>query len=156
VADARDEERVRNARPARADRSGDEDAEKVATEQWTALRAAAGAEKAMLARRCGDRAFYDQGTADAYYGRMDEVAAARADLLLELEIELWLDIPPELQAQRLALQVRKLRDRFQTGAGANTPAERLIAWCATPGVADGRDRQRADRLFARVGRARSS
>jgi len=138
--------------------SGDDDAEKVATEQWTALPALPpAAEKAMLARRdAAIAAFYDQDMADAYYGRMDEGAAARADLLLEIEIELGLDIPPELQARRLALQVRKLRDRFQTGAGANTPAERLIAWCAMPGVADARDRQRADRLFAKVGRARST
>ena len=67
-----------------------------------------------------------------------------------------LDIPSELQAQRLALQVKKLRDRFQTGAGANTPAERLVAWCAMPGVAEARDRQRVDRLFAKVGRVRST
>jgi hypothetical protein len=138
--------------------SGDEDAEKAATEPWTALPALAPAwEKALLARRdAAIAAFYDQDTADAYYGRMDEAAAPRAELLLALEIELGLDIPPELQAQRLALQVKKLRDRFQTGAGANTPAERLVTWCAMPGVVDARDRQRVDRLFAKVGRTRST
>jgi Domain of Unknown Function (DUF349) len=139
--------------------TGDEDAEKAATEQWGALPALPPAwEKAMAARRdAAIAAFYDQERADAYYGRMDEVAAARADLMLELEIEVGLDIPPELQAQRLALQVRKLRDRFQTAnSGAATPADRLVAWCAQPGVVEARDRQRAERLFAKVGRVRSS
>ena len=59
---------------------------------------------------------------------------------------------PEFQQQRLALQVKQLRDRFknEATAGANTPAERLLAWCAEPGMADAADRQRLQRIFARV------
>ncbi len=67
-----------------------------------------------------------------------------------------LDSPAELQAQRLALQVRQLRDRFQGAAAstANAPGERLVAWCAQPGVADPRDRDRLRRILAAVERIR--
>src|SRR5512143_3018144 len=136
--------------------SGDEAAEKDATEQWAALPPLPPAwEKAMLARRdAAIAAFYDQDKADAHYARMNEQADARAEVLLDLEMQLGLEIPPELQAQRLALQVRKLRDRFQSGSGADTPGERLVAWCAMPGVAGARDRERAQRVFGAVGRAK--
>jgi hypothetical protein len=69
---------------------------------------------------------------------------------------LGLDIPPELQALRLALQVKKLRDRFQdaTKTAANTPAERLLAWCAQPGVATAQDRRRIERVMASMEKAR--
>jgi hypothetical protein len=72
--------------------------------------------------------------------------------LLELELALGLDSPAELQQQRLALQVKQLRDRFKNEAttGANTPVERLLAWCAEPGVTDASDRQRLQRIFAKV------
>lgn len=136
--------------------SGDEAAENDATGQWGALPPLPQAwEKAMLARRdAAIAAFYDQDKADAYYARMDDEADARAEVLLDLEMQLGLEIPPELQAQRLALQVRKLRDRFQSGGGADTPGERLVAWCAMPGVAEARDRERAQRVFGAVGRAK--
>ena len=137
--------------------SGDEGVATAATEQWTALPALpSGWEKALLARRDGAiAAFYDQDTADAYFGRMEEGALARAETLLDLELQLGLDIPPELQAQRLALQVKKLRDRFQSaGGGADTPAERLVAWCAQPGVAESPERVRVERVLAAVGRGR--
>ncbi len=76
--------------------------------------------------------------------------------LLELEMALGLDSPGELQAQRLALQVRQLRDRFKSAATAPelSPADRLVAWCAEPGVADARDRERAQRAFAAMERLR--
>ncbi len=71
-------------------------------------------------------------------------------------MQLGLECPPELAAQRLALQVKKLRDRFQSAAttGASTTAERLLAWCAQPGVTDARDRSRTDRVFSAMERAR--
>ena len=77
-------------------------------------------------------------------------------MLLELEMQLGIEIPPDQQALRLALQVKKLRDRFQdaTKSGANTPAERLLAWCAEPGVADARDRQRIERVMAAMEKTR--
>jgi len=136
--------------------SGDEEAENAANQQWAALPHLPQAwEKAMLARKdAAIAAFYDQDKADAYYARMDEQAEARAEILLDLEMQLGLEIPPELQAQRLALQVRKLRDRFQSGTGAGVPGERLVAWCATPGVAEARDRERVERLIAAVARVR--
>ena len=71
-------------------------------------------------------------------------------------MQLGLEIPPDQQALRLALQVKKLRDRFQdaTKSGASTPAERLLAWCAEPGVADARDRQRIERVMAAMEKTR--
>ena len=79
------------------------------------------------------------------------VAAAKARNV-RVEMQLGLPIPPELQALRLALQVKKLRDRFKsesTGA-AGTPAERFVGWCATPGVADARERERVERVRAKL------
>ena len=63
---------------------------------------------------------------------------------------LKLDSPADLQALRLALQVRQLKERFSSAAtgGAKTPADLLLQWCAQPGVADARDRQRCERVFA--------
>jgi hypothetical protein len=54
------------------------------------------------------------------------------------------------------LQVKQLRDRFQ-GAASNTAAnagERLVAWCAQPGILDARDRQRSERVFAAMEKMR--
>jgi hypothetical protein len=138
--------------------SGDEEAESAATGRWAALPALPPAwEKAMLARRDAAIAgFYAQDAADAHFARIEEGAEARGEILLDVEMQLGLAIPPELQAQRLALQVKKLRGRFQdaSSAAANTPAERLVAWCAHPGVAEPRDRERVERAIAAVGRAR--
>jgi hypothetical protein len=77
-------------------------------------------------------------------------------MLLELETALGLETPAEFQAQRLALQVQQLRNRFQdaTRTSALTPGERLLAWCAEPGVADERDRQRIGAVFAAIERLR--
>ena len=95
-------------------------------------------------------------TSAAHRDRVESGAAARSDALLELEMALGLDSPAEFQAQRLALQVRQLRDRFQsTGtASAGSPADRLVAWCAQPGVADTRDRERVQRVFAAMEKLR--
>ena len=111
----------------------------------------------MLARRdAAIRALADKDTAAEYTTGIEDAAESRGEALLELELALGLEIPPELQALRLALQVRKLRDRFQdaTKSSANTPAERLVAWCAQPGFADEQQRQRIDRIFATMERGR--
>ena len=138
--------------------SGTPDAATTATEQWSALPALPPAwEKAMLARRdAALHALADEAVAEEYLERLAEAAEARREALLELEMALGLDIPPELQALRLALQVKKLRDRFQdaTKTAANTPAERLLAWCAQPGVATAQDRQRIERVMASMEKAR--
>ena len=129
-----------------------------AKEQWAALPALQPAwEKAMLARR--DAALHavdDEAAADGYRDRIEKSAEARREALLELEIALGLEIPPDQQALRLALQVKKLRDRFQdaTKSAASTPAERLLAWCAQPGVATAQDRQRIERVTAAMEKAR--
>ena len=112
----------------------------------------------MLARRdAALTALSDAGLAAKYLARMEQGAAARREGLLELELLLGLESPPEFQPQRLALQVKKLKERFSSAAstGAVTAGERLLAWCAQPGVADALDRQRCERIFARVEQSRS-
>ncbi len=129
-----------------------------AQEQWAALPPLPAAwEKKMLARR--DAALAALSAADAaakYLARMEQEAAARRDALLELELLLGLESPPEFQPQRLALQVRQLKERFSGGASAGgaTAAERLLAWCAQAGVADALERQRCEQIFAKVAQAR--
>ena len=133
------------------------DAATTTTAQWTALPALPAAwEKAMLARRdAALRAFDDGPATAAYLAQIEDGAQRRPAMLLELEMQLGLECPPELQAQRLALQVQRLRDRFQNAAaaGARSTGERLLAWCAQPGVADARDRQRCERIFAAMARS---
>jgi hypothetical protein len=123
-------------------------------DKWAALAALPDAwEKKMLARRDGAlSALADPAQAAGYSASIERGNDGRRERLLELELALGLDSPPELQQQRLALQVKQLRDRFknEATAGANTPAERLLAWCAEPGMADAADRQRLQRIFARV------
>ena len=137
---------------------GADDSATIATARWTALPALPAAwEKAMLARRdAAIRALVDRDAAAEYAAGIEDAEESRGEALLELELALGLEIPPELQALRLALQVRKLRDRFQdaTKSSANTPAERLVAWCAQPGFADEQQRQRIDRIFATMERGR--
>jgi hypothetical protein len=113
-------------------------------------------EKAMLARRdSAIRALSDEATAVTYRARMESGAESRREALLELEMSLGVESPPELSAQRLALQVKRLRDRFQTAAatGSGTAGDRLLAWCAQPGVIDARDRQRREQVFKATERA---
>ena len=81
---------------------------------------------------------------------------SRREGLLELELLLGLDSPAEFQPQRLALQVKQLKERFRgaAAAGADTAGERLLAWCAQPGVADALDRQRCERVFSKMEKMR--
>ena len=127
-------------------------------EQWLALPALPPAwEPKMAGRRdAAVQALAAPEASAAHGARIESGAAARSDALLELEMALGLDSPAEFQAQRLALQVRQLRDRFQsTGtASAGSPADRLVAWCATPGVADTRDRERVQRVFSAMEKLR--
>jgi hypothetical protein len=55
-----------------------------------------------------------------------------------------------LQKERLAVQVRELRDRFKRTAsgGAASAPDVLLRWCSLPGVVDTRDRQRCERIIA--------
>ncbi len=107
----------------------------------------------MVARRdAALSALADPAQAAEYAARIELGDGTRRERLLELEIALGLDSPAEFQQQRLALQVKQLRDRFknEATAGTNTPAERLLAWCAEPGVADAADRQRLQRIFSKA------
>ena len=82
--------------------------------------------------------------------RIESCAESRREMLLEVELLLGLECPPELQGQRRALQLKQLRERFQGGAtpGAHSAGERLVAWCAQPGVTDALDRQRFERVLS--------
>jgi DNA repair protein SbcC/Rad50 len=129
-----------------------------APERWAALPALPAAwEKRMLARRNSAlAALSDSGAAANYLARIEQGAAARREGLLDLELLLGMDSPPEVQPQRLALQVKKLKERFSSAASAGsvTAAERLLAWCAQPGVADTLDRQRCERILSRIEQTR--
>ena len=130
-----------------------------AQDRWAALPALPAAwEKKMLARWDAARgALSEAAAAGKYLALIQQGAESRREGLLELELQLGLDSPPEVQPQRLALQVKKLKERFSNSAargGALTAAERLLAWCALPGVADALDRQRFEKIVAQVERAR--
>jgi hypothetical protein len=114
-------------------------------------------EQRMIARRDAARnALLDSDGRDAYRRRIEQSSQPRQEALLELEVLLGLDSPPELQSERLALQVRQLRDRFKNAAsvGPEAAAGKLGEWAAQPGVLESRDRARAERIFTAVGRRR--
>lgn len=127
-------------------------------ERWALLPELPAAwEKQLLARRdAALGALADAAAAGKYRARMDKGSAARREALVELELLLGMDSPAEVQQQRLALQVKKLKERFSSAASAGpvTAPERLVAWCAQPGVADALDRQRCERILFRVETAR--
>ena len=129
-----------------------------APEQWQALPALPPTwEKKMAARRdAALRALAEPDATAAFRARLQSGSGSRSAALLELEMTLQLPSPAELQAQRLALQVQQLRDRFQNAAAASadSPGDRLVAWCAGQGVADTRDRQRAEQIFSAMEKAR--
>ena len=130
-----------------------------AQDPWLALPALPAAwEKKLAARRdAALQALAEPAASATHRARVDNGSGPRSDALLELEMTLGIESPAELQAQRLALQVRQLRDRFQSSSSASpasTPADRLVAWCALPGVADARDRTRAQRIFSALEKMR--
>jgi hypothetical protein len=123
-------------------------------EKWAALPALPAAwEQKLLARRdAALRALGDAAAASEYVKRMAKEAEPRRQVLIALELSLGLDSPAEVQAQRLALQVMQLKDRFKgTTAAAESAGEQLLVWCARPGVAAELDRQRCERIFSRIG-----
>ena len=136
---------------------GQDDAATAAPEHWAALPPLPSAwEKRLLARRdAALRALSDPDAAAAYAATIAQGSDARAEILLELEMSLGIDSPAELQPQRLALQVKHLRARFQSATSATTARDILLAWCAQPGIADARDRQRFERVLAAMGKAPS-
>ena len=130
------------------------DAASTVREKWAALPPLTDSwEKKLVARRdAALHALSEPTAATDYLARIEHGIETRRERLLELELTLGLDSPAEFQSQRLALQVKQLRDRFknETPAGADTAAERLLAWCAEPGVADTSNRQRSERIFAKM------
>jgi hypothetical protein len=131
------------------------DAEAVSAEvaeQWSALPPLAPAwEQKMIGRRdAALHALAEAAAGAAHVTKIEKNAQARRDILLEIELSLGLDSPAEFQAQRLALQVKQLRDRFQrSAASASTDNDtaRLLNWCAMPGIAEASDRRRAERII---------
>ncbi len=125
--------------------------------RWAAAAALAEAwEKKMAGRR--DQALGAFADEDARYDHLDRIdagVARRRDALLELELALGLPSPAELIKERLAVQVKQLRSRFKdTAATAGSAGEILLEWCATPGVADARDRGRVERIIESLQRRR--
>lgn len=129
-------------------------ADATVAEKWAALPALPGDWEKRLAERRDTalKAVSDPAAATAYRTRIESGTAARRERLLDLEIALGLDSPPELQQQRLALQVKQLRDRFQSAitSGADSASDRLLAWCTEPGTLDAEDRRRSARIFSKV------
>jgi hypothetical protein len=123
-----------------------------AAERWSALPALPDAwEKRMQARRdAAVKAQGDAAAADAQRGRIEAGTQRRRDELLVLETALGLESPQEFAAQRLALQVRQLKERFSGGTASvpETLNDRVLAWFATPGVTDEGDRRRCDAVLA--------
>jgi hypothetical protein len=121
---------------------------------WDALPAlpASTVQKMTARRDAALSALGDSAAGEKYRRRIEEGAAARREWLLELETMLKLESPSDMQALRLALQVRQLKERFSSSstAGAKTPADLILQWCAQPGVANATDRQRVDRVFTAI------
>ena len=128
-----------------------------AQERWAALPALPAAwEKQLATRRdAALNALSDAAAAGDYRARVERGIESRRESLLELELLLGLDSPAEFQAQRLALQLKQLRERFKgaVAIGADAAGERLVAWCGEPGVADAGDRQRCEKIFTAAGKA---
>lgn len=125
-------------------------------ERWTALPALAPAweQKLVQRRDAAVQAMTDDGARTKLMKKISDGVTTRRDALLELELMLGLESPRELQAERRAIQVRQLRDRFK-GADSNAAADRiLIDWCAHPGVVDERDRGRSEQIVAAIERRR--
>jgi len=127
-------------------------------QRWTGLPPLSGAwEKRLLERR--DAALHALTDEDArldYIDRIEEEKPARSEDLAALELLLGLDTPADLRAQRLAVQVKQLRERFKNTPANNDGAaeERLLGWCGRPGIADPRDLQRCERIVASLERRR--
>jgi len=126
-------------------------------EEWNALPPLSSAwEQRMVERRdAAVQALADSEASDDYRERIEEGTELRHERLLELELAIGLETPKELQAERLALQMKKLKDRFKRGATDESKAagELLLAWCSEPGIASELDRQRAEVAFRKIERS---
>jgi exonuclease SbcC len=111
-------------------------------------------QKVLERREATLRALSDADAREDHVARIADCAAARRDALLELELTLGMESPADLQPQRLAVQVRQLRDRFKRSAsgGSGGALQLLLEWCALPGVTEPRDRQRLERIVAGLAR----
>jgi Domain of Unknown Function (DUF349) len=129
-----------------------------AQQRWAALPPlSAEWEQKLLERRdAALRGLADADARDDHIAMIEDSAANRRDALLELELTLGMESPADLQPQRLAVQVKHLRDRFKRTAsgGAGSAEQVLLEWCALSGVTDARDRQRCERIVASLGRRR--
>lgn len=105
-------------------------------------------ERKMTARReQALAAFADEDSRYDQLDRIDDGAAARRDALLELELALGIPSPADLAKERLAVQVKQLNSRFKAASrSAGDLTSILLDWCAAPGVADGRDRGRVEKI----------
>lgn len=124
--------------------------------RWEALPALPAAwEQRIAARR--DQALKAFDDEDARYDQLDRIddgVAVRRDALLELELALGLPSPADLTKERLAVQVKQLRSRFKDTTAGGSAGEILLEWCATPGVADARDRGRCEKIIDSLQRRR--
>jgi hypothetical protein len=149
-------ERLDRALAESADANAAQSAMNDVQERWAALpELPAAQEKPIAARRDAALvALTEPAKTPKHAATIAANAERRRTMLLELELALGLESPPALQAQRLALQVQQLKDRFKSAVtlNADTAGDRIVAWCATPGVAEAQDRQRMERILARAGR----
>jgi len=127
-------------------------------QRWSALPALAKEwDQHVAARRdAALHALADEEAGEDYLERIENERDARGETLIELELLLGLETPAELRAQRLAVQVKQLRQRFKSApAGAGDAAiQVLLRWCATPGIAEARDHERCERIVASLQRRR--
>jgi hypothetical protein len=124
--------------------------------RWGELPALPAAWEQKMAARCDEalRAFDGEDARYDHLDRIDDGVAVRRDALLELELALGLPSPADLNKERLAVQVKQLRSRFKAAAGGGSAADILLEWCATPGVADERDRDRCGKIVESLQRRR--
>lgn len=127
-------------------------------QRWDALPALAGGweQKLLVRRDTALRALDDAGARTKLLAQIEGARAARRDALLELELMLAIDSPPDLQQERRALQLKQLRDRFKRDdSGSSGAADQiLVDWCARSGVAEERDRGRCERIVTAIERRR--
>jgi exonuclease SbcC len=73
---------------------------------------------------------------ETYLPQLQQQRATFDNTLLEAEIALGLESPPELARLRMQLQVALLQSSLKAGAGASTGHQHLLRLCALPAIAD--------------------
>jgi exonuclease SbcC len=73
---------------------------------------------------------------EAYLQHLQQQRPCFDDTLLEVEIALGLDSPPELSRQRMQLQVALLQSSMKAGAPVLSGRQQLARLCALPALAD--------------------